>query len=48
MKVPAIEQYIPADYNSKTILTAEIFPEGENHFEFKLAEAKPAAKGFSR
>jgi hypothetical protein len=49
MKVPAIQQYIPADYNSKTILTAEVLPEGENHFEFNLAsDAKTAAKGDSR
>ena len=49
MKVPAIQQYIPAYYNSKTRLTAEVLPEGENHFEFNLAlDAKTAAKGDSR
>jgi hypothetical protein len=49
MKVPAIQQYIPAYYNSKTTLTAEVLPEGENHFEFNLAsDAKTAAKGDSR
>jgi hypothetical protein len=49
MKVPAIQQYIPAEYNSKTTLTAEVVPGGENHFEFNLAsDAKTTAKGVSR
>jgi hypothetical protein len=46
MKVPAIQQYIPAEYNSKTTLTAEVLPEGENHFEFNLVS--DAKTGSSR
>ena len=46
MKVPAIQQYIPPQYNSKTTLTAEVLPEGENHFEFNLVS--DAKTGVSR
>lgn len=34
------EQYLPAEYNTKTVLTAEVKPDGENRFEFPL-KSKP-------
>ena len=34
--VPAMEQYIPAKYNTETTLTAEVTDSGENRFDFTL------------
>ncbi|QDT41235.1 hypothetical protein Pan241w_12950 [Gimesia alba] len=34
--VPAIEQYIPATYNEKTTLEAEVSDSGANEFTFEL------------
>ena len=35
--VPATEEYVPARFNSATVLTAEVRPEGPNAFKFDLA-----------
>jgi hypothetical protein len=34
--LPYFEVYIPAKYNDKSVLTAEVTPRGPNRFEFKL------------
>jgi hypothetical protein len=36
----ALEQYLPARYNSETTLTAAIAENDENHFDFALTEKK--------
>lgn len=36
MGVRARESYVPAKYNSETILTAEVVPGGKNQFNFEL------------
>lgn len=38
--VPAREMYIPAPYNTKSTLTAEVSPSGKNQFTFEL-KSKP-------
>ncbi|WP_298860489.1 hypothetical protein [uncultured Gimesia sp.] len=38
--VPAIEQYIPADYNEKSTLEAVVSDSGSNEFEFDLKSKK--------
>ncbi|MEN6492877.1 MAG: hypothetical protein ABFD16_01180 [Thermoguttaceae bacterium] len=38
--VPAREMYIPAVYNTKSTLTAEVSPSGKNQFTFEL-KSKP-------
>tara|TARA_R110002095_G_scaffold198174_1_gene177596 strand:+ start:765 stop:1133 length:369 start_codon:yes stop_codon:yes gene_type:complete len=37
---PMSEQYLPARYNAKTKLTAEVSPDGANAFEFKIKVEK--------
>jgi hypothetical protein len=34
--VPAVEQYLPAEYNEKTTLEAEVTESGPNEFTFEL------------
>ncbi|MEQ9066707.1 hypothetical protein [Gimesia chilikensis] len=34
--VPAVEQYLPAEYNEKTTLEAEVSESGPNEFTFEL------------
>jgi len=34
--VPLITNYIPARYNSRSVLSAEVAPDGENTFDFRL------------
>jgi len=39
---PRIESYVPARYDSETMLTAEVSPGGDNHFDFQLhSDPKP-------
>lgn len=38
--VPAIEQYIPADYNTKTTLEAAVSDSGSNEYQFDLKSKK--------
>jgi len=39
-----IENYIPPQYNSATVLSVEVSPDGDNRFEFKLESGRRTSK----